>query len=94
MICLFKVNKLNYERESLFVSYCSPHNVVTPQTLSRWVLVTMKDSGIDVTTFACHASRSAAATYQRTKLTCVELLKLADWSSSGRVYRKFYERYY
>ena len=53
----------------------------------------MSNAGIDTSVWAPHSSRSAAASYQRKQLNCIELLKLADWSAGGRVYQKFYERY-
>ena len=53
----------------------------------------MKYAGLDTSVWASHSTRSAAAVYRSRELTCIQLLKLADWSLSGEVYKKFYERY-
>ena len=54
----------------------------------------MDAAGIDTSSWQAHASRAAASCYLRRSLSCSELLKLADWSASGNVYLKFYERYF
>ena len=76
-----------------FVSFCKPHASVTPQTLSRWILFVMEAAGIDVSAWKAHSSRAAASAFHRRKKTPVEILKLADWSSTSPVYKKFYELY-
>ena len=78
---------------SLFVSYCKPYSAVSPKTLSRWILMVMESAGLDVELWKAHSTRSASARSKRKELSCAELLKLADWSSSGAVYKKFYECY-
>ena len=77
----------------LFVSYCRPYATVSAKTLSRWILNVMEDAGLDISAWKPHSTRSAASRHQRKQLSCAELLKLANWSASGAVHKKFYERY-
>ena len=63
------------------------------KTLSRWLMCVMKASGLDTYLWQAHCSRAAASCYHRKTLSCAELLKIADWSATSSVYKKFYERY-
>ena len=90
---ILQVSKLAPERTSFFVSFRKPHGSVTAKTLSRWLLTVMEAAGIDTSQWKAHATRSAASCFRKKTLSCAELLKVADWSSSGNVYQKFYERY-
>ena len=70
-----------------------PHNAVAAKTLARWLLWIMEASGLDTSAWKAHSSRAAASCFHKKTLSCTELLKLADWSSSSNVYKVFYERY-
>ena len=93
MSTILQVSKLFPKRTSFFVSFRKPHGSVTAKTLSRWLLTVMEAAGIDTSQWKAPATRSAASCFRKKTLSCAELLKVADWSSSGNVYQKFYERY-
>lgn len=45
--------------ETLFISFKRSHGAVSAQTLSRWVKLTLKESGIDTDVFTAHSTRYA-----------------------------------
>ena len=91
---LFQVKFLAPQpQSSLFVSFCKPYAAVCAKTLSRWILLVMEAAGLDTSVWKAHSTRAASSRSKRKQLSCSELLKLADWSASSGVYKKYYERY-
>ena len=84
---------LTHERETFFVSFCTPHACVTVQTLTRWILSLLEEAGVDTSKWKSHAVRSASALHHRRNLSVLQIQKLADWSATGGVFRTFYEKY-
>ena len=84
---------LTHERETYFVSFCTPHACVTVQTLTRWILSLLEEAGVDTSKWKSHAVRSASALHHRRNLSVLQIQKLADWSATGGVFRTFYEKY-
>jgi len=78
---------------SLLICTRKPHNPAAPATIARWMLSTMKKSGIDTNTYKAHSARAAAAAgFKRRGMSLKNILAKADWSHKTNVYPKFYER--
>ena len=88
-----QVSALSDPRSSFFVSLKKPHNAVSTKTLSRWTCNLLQAAGVDTDIFKSHATRSAASAMFSRSLSAVEICKLADWSTTSGVFKKFYQRY-
>jgi len=80
------------ESNDLFVSYKKPHKKVGTSTISRWIKVLLKDSGID-SNFSSHSTRHASTSHAFQKGVDVEMIRsTAGWSSCSDVFEKFYNK--
>ena len=62
----------------LFISTVQPHGAVSKDTLARWIKVTLRLSGMDVTMFKPHSTRAAATSAaQRKGVNLTDILKVA-----------------
>lgn len=89
----FQTQSLCDDRSSLFVSHQAPHKPVGSQTLSRWTTDLLKMAGVDVSIFKSHATRAAAAHLHSKSLNCLQICRLANWSTTSGVYQMFYRKY-
>ena len=66
---------------SLFISYIKPYKAVSRDTLRRWCKEVMRMSGIGVSKYSSHSSRSAATSLARQKgISMVNICQFAGWS--------------
>ena len=96
-ICPVKCIKTYIERTSdlrgcsnLFISYFKPHNKVCAQTISRWIVATIRECGISKN-FLAHSTRSAAVSKAKTNTDLTTIIKAAGWANS-KVFAKFYNK--
>lgn len=76
----------------LFVSLNKPHHRVTVDTLSRWVKIILKESGIDLQLYGSHSVRSASTSSAAAQGVPInDILKQAGWSTKN-VFCKWYQR--
>ena len=76
----------------LFISYKKPYKAVTQDTISRWIHIVMKLSGVDVSYFKPHSTRAASASAaEKLGVPIAEILKTAGWSNE-RTFMKFYNK--
>ena len=74
------------------LSFIEPHKPVRPCTIARWLKTVMQASGIDVSVFKAHSTRSASSSKAHSQgVSSVEILKIADWSNQS-TFSKFYKR--
>lgn len=73
----------------LFVSIRTPFVPVSADTISRWVKLMMKNSGIDTEVFSAHSTRGASSSAAVRSIDIHTVLKTADWSSDS-TFNKFY----
>ena len=94
LVC-FQASGIRGDSNSFFVSYVAPHKSVTSKTLSRWIRSTLSSAGVDTQLWDPHSVRSAASAHQSAvrQLDLGQICRLADWSLSSGVYKKFYNRY-
>ena len=78
--------------KQLFISYVKPHRSVTRTSIARWIKLIMQKSGIDVSIFQPHSTRSAStSTAFQQGVSVPDILKKADWSNAS-VFHRFYNR--
>jgi len=76
----------------LFISTLAPHGPISRDTLSRWIKDTLIKSGIDMSIFTPHSTRSAstsAAAKGRVPLSTI--LKTAGWSNAN-TFNNYYKK--
>lgn len=79
--------------EHLFIGIRKPHKNVGSQTLAHWVKKILKDSGIDISLFGAHSTRSASTSAAHRSGVNLEVVrKAAGWSDSSNVFLKYYQR--
>ena len=89
---LKRTEELRKDTKQLFVSFCKPHAAVSSATIARWIKGVLAKSGIDVSVYKAHSTRSAVTSKALFLGASVEaILKLADWSNE-RTFSKFYKR--
>lgn len=68
-----------------------PHNVVTAQTLSRWIKNTLKECDIDVELFSAHSTRHAATSQAHKLGISLDIIRqTAGWSGISNTFGRFY----
>jgi hypothetical protein len=77
----------------LFLGICKPHKEVGTQTLARWVKKVLQDSGINISIFGAHSTRSASTSAAHRSGVSLEVVrKAAGWSNTSNVFLKYYYR--
>lgn len=80
------------ENTKLFLSFHKPYQPVSRSTISRWVKTVMEKSGIDVTTYKPHSTRSASTSAALRKGVPLKvIMKAAGWSTEC-TFAKFYNK--
>lgn len=80
------------DNTKLFVSIIAPHQGVSRDTIARWMKTTMKLAGIDVSVFAPHSVRSAAASAAYKSYVPIDtILRTVGWSSET-TFTKYYKK--
>lgn len=79
--------------KELFLSCKKPYKKVGPQTLSRWVSLTLTEAGLDTKVFSAHSTRHAATSAAKNKGVSIDLIKkTAGWTANSSTFAKFYDR--
>lgn len=77
----------------LFLSLKKPHKKVSSQSLSRWIKVTLGESGVDFSIFGAHSTRHAATSAANRLGVNIDVIKkTAGWSGNSTAFAKFYNR--
>lgn len=80
------------DTKQLFISYLKPFKPVSRNTISRWIKVAMRKSGINVEMFRPHSTRAAATSKANASLVPLDqILATAGWSSAS-TFAKFYNK--
>ncbi len=83
-----------YEDEDkipIILSYAYPHRPIKSGTLARYVKEFLLESGVDVTVFTCHSTRSASTSkLNNLGLSLKDISKAAGWRGSS-TFQRFYK---
>jgi len=99
-LCIVRTMKHYLERTSLirgeetrlFITTIKPFRSISRQTLSSWIQKILSLSGIDISKFAPHSTRSAAVTSAfKCGVPLDVILKTANWSNS-QTFFKYYNK--
>ena len=98
-LCVVQILRVYIERtarirtgDQLFISYQKPHNVVSKETISRWLKLVLFEAGIDVSHFKAHITRAASVSRaKKDSVNVNEILQAAGWSNS-RTFHRFYDK--
>ena len=76
----------------LFISQIKPHQEVTKQTLATWVKQVLKCTGVDISKFKSHSTRSASTSKAATRgASLKDILDRGHWSNAS-TWQKFYNK--
>lgn len=79
--------------DNLLISFKKPHNIITTQSISRWIKATLKDCGIDDSIFTAHNTRHASTSKAHQLGVNIDVIrKTAGWSGTSATFGKFYHR--
>lgn len=88
---LLKTAELRKEETKLFLGLKKPHEAVGGQTLSRWIKMTLAESGVDTKIFSAHSTRHAATSAAfRDGVSLDVVRKTACWSADSAVFARHY----
>ena len=78
--------------DDLIITTVKPYKAATHDTLARWVMDILRDSGVDVETFKSHSTRSATASkLLKLKVPVDQILRRAGWAAES-TFRVFYDK--
>lgn len=84
-----RTESLRGSESQLFISFQKPHRKVTKCTISRWIKLVLRRSGVDVSMYKAHSTRAASASKASEHVSIDKILKAGGWSSSSS-YMKHY----
>jgi len=80
------------EQKEVFLTYQRPHHPPSRDTISRWIKLVLKYSGIDITAYTAHSVRGASTSMAKLAgLPVEDILGMAGWSKEN-TFSKFYDR--
>ena len=75
---------LRKDSDQLFGAMIKPHKPIAPCTIAWWLKEVLKLSGVDVSMFTAHSTRSASASAAADSgVTTRDILNAADWSTES-----------
>ena len=78
--------------DQLFISYTKPYGAISKDTISRWVKTVLQASGVDITTFTTHSTRSASTSKGlATGIPIEKIMQAASWSNA-KTFARFYNK--
>ena len=78
--------------DQLLISYTAPHKPVAGDTIRRWIVLALKNAGINTDKYRAHSTRAAATTSALAHAAPVaDILNTAGWASAG-TFAKFYDK--
>eukprot|EP00111_Clytia_hemisphaerica_P014967 TCONS_00044059-protein len=87
-----RVETLAPNAKQLFVSFAKPHKPVSKDTISRWCKEVLRLSGIDISKYTTHSSRSAATSKASKKgIPLKTIINKAGWKNE-RMFATTYQR--
>ena len=85
-LCLKQyIERTKKERSSsqLFIGLQAPYKPVSSSTISRWIKLTLGESGVNTDTYKSHSTRSASTSAAAKSLDISVIMKAANWSRAS-----------
>ena len=87
-----KRTKTLRKTQKLIVTYSKPHSHASKCTLSKWIKDVLKLSGIDISQYKSHSTRSASTSAAKKAGASVSaIMNAAGWTQES-TFRKFYDK--
>lgn len=86
-----RTKPLRGDIEQLFITTKNPHRAASKDTVSRWIMTSLKNSGINTEIFKTHSTRHASSSSALAAgINLSTIRSTAGWSESSRVFQSFY----
>ena len=80
---LSRTASLRSNSRKLFISYQKPYHAISKSTLSRWICVVLRRSGVNLDVYSAHSTRAASSSKAFIHLSIDKVLAAGGWSSSS-----------
>jgi hypothetical protein len=81
-VYIHRTAHLRDSTDNLFITYIKPHDRASKYTIARWMKTVLSLSGIDISVFKAHSTRSASTSAaSELGVTITDILSTAGWSS-------------
>ena len=98
-LCVITVLKCYLQRtlcvrgttKQLLLTYGKPHHAASRSTIRRWASAVLLESGVDLSVFTPHSTRSAATSKAGARVPLTTIMGAAGWRSES-TYRRYYEK--
>ena len=89
---LLATQNIRGDTKQLFISCQRPYNVVSKDTISRWLKNVLFEAGIDASIFKGHSTRAASASAaKRDNVDDYNILRTAGWNNNS-TFKQFYDK--
>ena len=89
---LQRTKQLREEHSQLLINYVKPFNLVSIDTISRWISQVLESAGIGINKYSARNSRAASTSSCKAKgLSPAMIMQSAGWSYSS-TFSKFYDK--
>jgi site-specific recombinase XerD len=86
-------NNIRKDKDKLFLGIVKPHNPVSSQSISRWLVEVLKLSGIDSSKFHAHSYRHASTSKAESAGVNIDtIFKRVGWTSKSKMFARYYKR--
>ena len=83
-------SSIRFSQTQFFISFAPPHKAVTSSTVARWIVLFLKECGIDTTVFSAHSTRSASSSKSlKNGMSLGDIGKAAGWSSTSTFQKNY-----
>ncbi|KAJ8706181.1 hypothetical protein PYW07_010958 [Mythimna separata] len=90
---LIVTKNIRKETDNLIITYKKPYHSASSQSISRWIKMTLNESGIDTSVFTAHSTRHASTSAASRAGLSIDLIrKTAGWSGTSSTFARFYNR--
>lgn len=77
----------------LFITFKKPFKNAKCNSISRWIRVVLKNSGLDTSIFTAHSTRHASTSAAARKGVNMDVIRLAaGWTDKSKTFANFYQR--
>lgn len=87
---LDRTKTIRGKNEKVFISFQKPHHPVSAQSLSRWIVHTLRDCNIN-SCFTAHSTRSASSSKAALSVSVDSVLRSVGWRSES-TFAVFYNK--
>ena len=81
-----------WKNQNLLINFVKPQKLITTWNISRWCIIALRNTGVEVAVFGSHSTRSALTAHcKRKELSMKQINKGAGWPCS-KAFAKHYNK--